>query len=214
MIAVRVQRWPDRQNAGACTGHEPVNTHTSPSGSHVSVPHLDSQSQTAPHSITKLPYTQDPLSWLRSLVVSDVYTQLLKAQPTLWSEFIFWIAQASALVHMIFGIFELSSLVFISALESVQVFARFALSIVLCQIVVQVELAMIRAELQHQLSTRAADVACIVRDPHGGSGEQIMLSDVTSTVGSTRSHQSNGSLMDSARAVRISTSTSAVVLSN
>ena len=135
MIAARVQRWPDRENAEAIET-VPVQAYTSPSGSHVSVPNLDSQAQTAPQSHINICDAQQPLSWLRSLLASDLYTQLLKAQPTLWSELIFWIAQASALVHMIFGIFELSSLVFISALESVQVFARFALSIVLCQIVV------------------------------------------------------------------------------
>lgn len=214
MIAVRVHRWPDRQNAGACTGPEPVNAHTSPSGSNVSVPNLDSQSRAALQSHLKLCDTQQYLSWIRSLLVSDLYTQLLIAKPTLWAEFIFWIAQASALVHMIFGIFELSSLVFISALESVQVFARFALSIALCQIVVQVELAIIRAELQHQSSTRAADIVSIMRDAHGGSSEQIMLSDVTRIVGSTGSHQSHGSSTDTARAVRTSASTSAVVLDN
>ena len=176
MIAARVQSWPVRECAGAGTGAVP---------------------QPAPQSRPKLCNTRWRFSRLRSLFASELYIQLPRAQPTLWSEFLFWIAQASALVHMIFGIFELSSLVFISALESVQVFARFALSIVLCQIVVQAELAMIRAELQHQLSTRAAGVASIVRDAHGGSSEQIMLSDVTRTVGSTRSHQGNGTSINS-----------------
>jgi hypothetical protein len=123
-------------------------------------------------------------------LVSDLYTQSLKAQPTLWSEFIFWIAQASALVHMIFGIFELSSLVFISALESVQVFARFALSIVLCQIVVQIELVIIRAELHHlgayaaAASMRAPSSQISVIDSQSGSHEQILLSDLSGSIGS------------------------------
>ena len=92
MIAVRVQRWPDRQNAGACTGPEPVNAHTSPSGSNVSVTNLDSQSRAALQSHIKLSDIQQPLSWLRSLFASDFYIQLPNARPTLWSEFIFWIA--------------------------------------------------------------------------------------------------------------------------
>ncbi|GAB7324086.1 hypothetical protein MBLNU13_g07474t1 [Cladosporium sp. NU13] len=196
MIAARVQRWPDRQLTGA-TEAEPVNAHTStsPSGSHVSVPNLDSQSQTAPQPHIKLCDTQKPLSWLQSLLASNLYTQLLEAQPTLWSEFIFWFAQASALVHMIFGIFELSSLVFISALESVQVFARFALSIVLCQIVVQIELAMIRAELQilgaFAVSTSIGlpGSATAIVDSQGGSHQQILLSDVSRSI---RSHGSGG----------------------
>lgn len=193
MIAARLQIWSVRQSAGARTGTRP---------------------RSSPQPISKLSGPEWPLSWLRSLLASDLYTQLPDAKPTLWSEFIFWIAQASALVHMIFGIFELSSLVFISALESVQVFARFALSIVLCQIVVQIELAVIRAELLHQGSTRATDVVGIARDLHGGSGEQIVLSDVPVNVGSTRSHQSSGSSSESARAVGPSSRTSAVVLSN
>jgi hypothetical protein len=73
---------------------------------------------------------------------------------------------------------------------------------------------MIRAELQHQLSTRAAGVPSIVRDAHGGSSEQIMLSNVTRTVGSTRSHPGNGTSMESSRAVRTSASTSAIVLND
>jgi hypothetical protein len=197
MIAARVQKWPDRQNAGAIET-EPINAHTSPSGSHVSVPHLDSQSQTAPHLFAKLPDTQYPLSWLRSLLVSDLYTQLIKAQPTPWSEFIFWIAQASALVHMIFGIFELSSLVFISALESVQVFARFALSIVLCQIAVQIELVIIRAELHHlgayavAASVGPPSSPISVIDSQSGSREQVLLSDLSGSIRSQRSGENCG----------------------
>lgn len=197
MIAARVQRWPDRQNAGAI-GTEPVNARTSPSGSHISVPNLDSQSQTTPQSHIKLCDTQQPFPWLRSLLVSDLYTQLLKAKPTLWSESIFWIAQASALVHMIFGIFELSSLVFISALESVQVFARFALSIVLCQVVVQIELAVIGAELQNlgayavAASVRAPSSAIPVSESQTGSREQVLLSDLSGSIRSQRSGENRG----------------------
>lgn len=51
---------------------------------------------------------------------------------------------------MTFGIFELSSPVFKSVLESVTVFVRIALSVVLCQIVVKIELAVMRFELQQR----------------------------------------------------------------
>lgn len=190
MIAARVQSWSARELASAHTGMEP---------------------QSTPQSNSRLCNMRLLPSRLRSLFRSDLYKQLSDAEPKLWSEFLFWIAQASALVHMIFGIFELSSLVFISGLESVQVFARFALSIVLCQIVVQVELAIIRAELKYPPSTRSTDVASTRRDNHTGSSEQVMLSDVTRTVRRTRSHQSSGSSIEVARVGGVSASTGAIV---
>jgi hypothetical protein len=190
MIAARVQSWSARNLASAHTGTEP---------------------QSTPQSNSKLYNMRLLLLRLQSLFRSNFYKQLSGAEPTLWSEFLFWIAQASALVHMIFDIFELSSLVFISALESVQVFARFALSIVLCQIVVQDELAIIRAEFKYQPSTRSTDVASTRRDNHTGSSEQVMLSDVTRTVRRTRSHQSSGSSIEVARVGGVSASTGAIV---
>lgn len=98
---------------------------------------------------------------------------------------------------MIFGIFELSSLVFISALESVQVFARFALSIVLCQIVVQVELAVIRAELQQRkaypvsASIEAPGSGGTIVDSQGATGERIPLHSLPESTRSQRSGESH-----------------------
>jgi hypothetical protein len=160
--------------------------------------HTGTGPQSTPQSNSKLSATRWLFSWPRSLLVSDLYTQILRAEPTPWSEFVFWIAQASALVHMIFGIFELSSLVFISALESVQVFARFALSIVLCQIVVQIELAIIRAELRNIGAYNIAAGAGVPSSPivvlgsQGGSREQILLSDVSGSIRSQRSGENCG----------------------
>jgi len=177
MIAAIIQSWTVRQRDGARTGTRP---------------------QPVPQLNSKLSDTRCRLPRLRSMLASDLYTQLLRAKSGPWSELIFWIAQASALVHMIFGIFELSSLVFISALESVQVFARFALSIVLCQIVVQIELAIIRAELG---KLGAYDVAAsagvpsspiVGLDSQGGSREQILLSDVSGSIRSQRSGENCG----------------------
>lgn len=84
------------------------------------------------------------------LLNSEAYLRILSSKPNVWSELIFWIAQASALVHMTFGIFELSSPVFISILESMMVSARIALSMVLCQIVVKIGLAVMQFELQQR----------------------------------------------------------------
>jgi hypothetical protein len=98
---------------------------------------------------------------------------------------------------MIFGIFELSSLVFISALESVQVFARFALSIVLCQIVLQVELAVIRAKLQQRkaypvpASIEVPGSEAAIADSQGGTGERIPLHGLTEGTRSQRSGESH-----------------------
>lgn len=108
---------------------------------------------------------------------------------------------------MIFGIFELSSLVFISALESVQVFARFAVSVVLCQIVVQMELATMRAELQHQdlhcpiAISGVSSPEVVVGDTQGGSGGRTSLTNVAGNVGSIRSQGSLGTNSGSAQVV-------------
>ena len=99
---------------------------------------------------------------------------------------------------MVFGIFELSSLVFISALESVQVFVRYAVSVVLCQIVVQIELATIRTELQCQKAqapvskSRGLSLDVLLRDEQGASGESILLDSMRGAAGSIRSERSSG----------------------
>jgi hypothetical protein len=197
MLAARVQLWPVRRRAVAQTKTEPAN----PSAPYVGVTHLVWQSQAAPQSKFKLSKTQWPHSWLRCLFASDLYTQLRKTEPTPWSECIFWAAQASALVHMIFGILVLSSLVFIRATESVQVFARFALSIFLCQIVVQSELAMMRAELAHREEESEAvslgiPVSSIAMEDsqagRGASREHMATPGASESIRSQRSCESSG----------------------
>lgn len=115
---------------------------------------------------------------------------------------------------MIFGIFELSSLVFVSALESVQVFARYAISVVLCQIIVQIELATIRAELQHHTKVGAFGLVTTMGDGQGGSCEQIPLHSMTRPAGSTTSQASGDNVNQSGGTVGTGASTSVVAPTN
>jgi hypothetical protein len=181
MIAVRVLLWSHGGHVSPDSKKTTANAYLDSTGSYTVV----SPSQAGPRPYLRCPTTHP----LRCLLNSESYTQLPLAQPTLWSELIFWIAQASALVHMIFGIFELSSLVFISALESVQVFVRFAISVVLCQIVVQIELATMRAELRYQ-SEQVSAASAGTQVAMGGSSEQIVLASLAGSVGSAGSQDS------------------------
>lgn len=122
--------------------------------------------------------------WLRnsSLLPSQLYRRVRPSPPTPLSELSFWVAQASALVHMIFGIFVLSSLVFITALEGVGVLAQFAGSVVACQVVIQTELAIIRLELDREkrsaVESGTASVDLSDRGTDRGTGVGIRLGNV------------------------------------
>jgi hypothetical protein len=199
MIAARVQLWPVRPRAVTQTKTEPANLR----GAHFGFTHLVSQPQETPQANLRLCNTLWPPVRLASLIVSDLYVQLPKTQPTVWSECIFWVAQACAFVHMVFGILDLSSLVFIRATESVQVFAQFALSIVLCQMVVQTQIAIMRAELAHRggqalaadNGVSASAIAMVEgQASQGASREQMISSSVSESIRSQRSAGSRHSV--------------------
>lgn len=63
---------------------------------------------------------------------------------TVLSEILFGLASFFTIIHLIFGILDLSSLVFISALEAAEVFGMCAISVLICQFIVVVELAQLK----------------------------------------------------------------------
>ena len=70
--------------------------------------------------------------------------EVLTGHDNIVSESLFWLASLSAIIHMIFGVLVLSSLVFIGAREALQVFVMYASSAFLCQFIVLLELGRIR----------------------------------------------------------------------
>lgn len=140
-----------------------------------------------------------------SLLTSQLYRRVRPSSPTPLSELIFWVAQASALMHMIFGIFVLSSLVFIAALEGVGVLAQFAGSVVACQVVVQTELAIIRLELDREKRSAAgsgtASVDMSDRGADRGIDVGIPLGDVPQVATQAASRPDNGTVGSSGTSV-------------
>jgi hypothetical protein len=76
--------------------------------------------------------------------------------------------------------------------------SRFTLSIVLCQIVVQIELAITRAELEHRKTAYvAASVgvrgpAILISDSQGGRHKQTLPPDLPEGIGSQSSPSTRG----------------------
>ena len=78
---------------------------------------------------------------------STTFRKVATSDDCVLSEFMFWLASSSAIVHMKFGVEELSSLFFISVSGAIQVFSLYALSALLCQTVLLLELANLRYDL-------------------------------------------------------------------
>lgn len=91
---------------------------------------------------------QDGYSWtIQPAIRSTVFQKVSTGEDNVLSEVLFWLSSLFAIVHMIFGILELSSLVFISTLEALEVFTVYAVSALFCQLVLLLELANMRYEL-------------------------------------------------------------------
>lgn len=88
-----------------------------------------------------------PSESLRSILQSQVFKSMDKARDNILSQGLFWMASFSAVVHMTFGVLVLSSLVFIGALEALQIFIVYAVSVMVCQLILLLELANMRYEL-------------------------------------------------------------------
>lgn len=77
----------------------------------------------------------------------QAFRELADTSDGVLSELFLWLASLCAIASLVFGTLDLSSLVFISAIEALEVFFRYAASAALCQLVVMVELARLRQEL-------------------------------------------------------------------
>ncbi|KAI4180424.1 MAG: hypothetical protein LQ346_006998 [Caloplaca aetnensis] len=84
---------------------------------------------------------------VKPAIKSTTFQGVSTGQDTLLSETLLWLASLSAIVHILFGVLVLSSLVFISALEAVWIFWLYALSALVCHFVLSCELASMRLEL-------------------------------------------------------------------
>lgn len=78
---------------------------------------------------------------------STTFQAALNGQDNVLSEALLWLATLIAVLHMVVGVLVLASLLFISALEAMGVFALYALSALVCQLVLNLELASMRFEL-------------------------------------------------------------------
>jgi hypothetical protein len=76
---------------------------------------------------------------LKSLFLSETYKLVSKSKENIPSEILFLTASVCAVVNVTYGILVLSSLVFISALEAVQVFALYAVSAIVCHVILLFE---------------------------------------------------------------------------
>jgi hypothetical protein len=86
-------------------------------------------------------------SSILSMIRSETYRRITSGRDTVRSEILFCLVSFFTIVHLIFRILDLSSLVFISALEAAEVFRMYAISVLICQFLVVLELARLRNSL-------------------------------------------------------------------
>ena len=84
---------------------------------------------------------------IRSAIKSTTFRAATKGSECVRSDILLWVGTICAVVHLAYGILVLSSLVFISAQEAIAIFLYFVFSAGVCQIVVNMELAKMRHEL-------------------------------------------------------------------
>lgn len=84
---------------------------------------------------------------IKSAVRSVTFLEVLKCADNIWSETLLWLATLSAIIHMVFGVLVLSSLIFISASEALRMFVLYAASALLCRTVLLMESSMMRYEI-------------------------------------------------------------------
>ena len=85
-----------------------------------------------------------------SFLNSNTYQRAFTGDDSVLSETLFGFASLFAIVQMILRVFVLSSLLFISALEALQVFVLYAVSTLACPSILVLELASMRLDLEHQ----------------------------------------------------------------
>ena len=96
----------------------------------------------------------------KSILQSEAFKSISSTKDGISSEGLFWMASVCAVIHMIYGILVLSSLVFISALEALQVFALYAVSAISCQFILLLELANMRHELDIEPTAHSGQSSC------------------------------------------------------
>jgi len=84
---------------------------------------------------------------IRSVIRSTTFLDVLKGADNVMSEALLRLSALCAIIHMGFGILVLSSLIFISALEAIQIFVMYATSALMRHVVLLMELAMMRYEM-------------------------------------------------------------------
>lgn len=84
-----------------------------------------------------------------SCFLSEKFKQLRTSKDGPISEAISWFASLYAVVHLVCGILVLSSLMFISALEAIEVFALYATCAVTCKLILLLELENVRHDLKN-----------------------------------------------------------------
>jgi hypothetical protein len=103
------------------------------------------------HLQFEAPVTHDdsrlPATICTNWIWSPNFKRRLDPQPYILAELFYSIASLAAVIQLIIGVFVLASLIFISALEALQIFVLYAASTLVCQTVLVVELAHMRAEL-------------------------------------------------------------------
>ena len=88
---------------------------------------------------------------------SNLFLKVSSGKDCFSSELLFFIASACAPAHLVFGVLDLSSLIFISTLEALQLFVWYLFSAVLCQLILTMELAIMRYEMSRRPDSRPGD---------------------------------------------------------
>lgn len=86
---------------------------------------------------------------------SSSFKRRLSPTPTVVAELFYSVASLAAIIQLIIGVFVLASLVFISALEALQIFVLYAVSTLVSQTVLVIELAHMRSELRAESEDRS-----------------------------------------------------------
>lgn len=90
---------------------------------------------------------------LQSALRSDMFLKVSTGKDSFLSELLLLIASACALAHLVFGVLDLSSLLFISTLEALQLFVWYLFSASLWQFILAMELALMRYEISRRSDT-------------------------------------------------------------
>lgn len=86
------------------------------------------------------------------LLESDDWRRVVLGRGSMIGEILLWPASVAGIVHMMFGVLVLSSLLFVSAVDAIPVLIRYAVSAITCQAIVVLILASMQLDLADQQS--------------------------------------------------------------